>query len=142
MSTSFEASTLLLDTGPLIALVNRRDRNYTWIRDLLAGYRGRLATCESVISEAWFLAQTRLDPPAQLLVLLERLPIDVLQAWRPRTYELMKKYAGQPMAVADACLIVLAELDEGRVVVTTDSRDFSVYRMRRNKQVPTLQPPT
>ncbi len=122
--------------------VDRRDRHHIWIRDSLAAYRGRLATCESVISEAWFLAQTRLTPPDQLLVLLDRLPIDVIQSWRPRTLELVKKYADKPMDIADACLIVLAESEESSVVVTTNSRDFSVYSMRGNKHVPTLQPPT
>lgn len=37
---------LLLDTGPLLALVNRRDRHHAWARDLLASYRGPLLTCE------------------------------------------------------------------------------------------------
>lgn len=56
MSRTSDASTLLLDTGPLLALVNRRDRYHAWARDLLAERRGPLVTCEAVISEAWFLA--------------------------------------------------------------------------------------
>jgi predicted nucleic acid-binding protein len=135
------ASTLLLDTGPLLALVNRRDRHHAWVRGLLAGFDGHLVTCEAVISEAWFLAQSRLSPPERLLVLLERLALEVVPAWGPRALELVWKYRDQPMDVADACLVVLAEAETGRVVVTTDARDFSVYRMHDQQSVPTLMPP-
>lgn len=141
MNATLDAATLLLDTGPLLALVNRRDRNHAWARDLLAGHGGRLVTCEAVISEAWFLAQSCLSRPEQLLVLIERLPLAVVSAWGPRALELVRKYADQPMAVADACLVVLAEEDPGRVVTTTDIRDFSVYRMQGQREVPAVMPP-
>ena len=132
---------LLLDTGPLLALVNRRDAHHAWARELLGRYRGRLITCEAVVSEAWFLAQSRLAPPERLLVLLERLPLEVVPAWGPRALTLVRKYADRPMDVADACLVVLAEEDGRRAVATVDVEDFTVYRLHGRGAVPVVTPP-
>ncbi len=140
-SAAANISALLVDTGPLLALVNRRDRHYEWVRTLLAGYTGRLFTCEAVLSEAWFLAQSRLAPPTTLLDLLDRLPLEVVPAWPPRVLALLRKYADRPMDVADACLVALAEEKEGRVVLTIDREDFSLYRLHSQQNVPTLMPP-
>ena len=140
-SDATRMSTLLVDTGPLLALVNRRDRYHEWVRSQLAGYTGRLVTCEAVLSEAWFLAQSRLAPPTALLDLLARLPLEIRPAWRPRVLEHLRKYADRPMDVADACLVALAEEADGAVVLTIDRADFSVYRMHGRQRVPTLMPP-
>ena len=140
MSAPIKASMLLLDTGPLLALVNRRDRNHTWIRGILACYKGRVVTCEAVISEAWFLAQSRLSPPSSLLALLERLPLEIISAWSSRTLDLVRRYADLPMDVADSCLVALAEGAPESIVVTTDKRDFSLYRMHGKEPVPVLFP--
>ena len=48
---------LLLDTGPLVALLNRRDRHHAWTTALLDSTGVPLATCEAVVSEACFLAR-------------------------------------------------------------------------------------
>lgn len=136
-----ESSTLLLDTGPLLALVNRRDRHHAWARDELSAFRGRLITCEAVLSEAWFLAWKQLSPPDRFLTLIEGLPLHVEPAWNSRVLALLRKYSDQPMSVADASLVALAEAEPGRVVMTIDRRDFTVYRMHGRKDVPTLMPP-
>jgi predicted nucleic acid-binding protein len=140
MSALIKASMLLLDTGPLLALVNRRDRNHTWIRGILAGNKGRLVSCEAVISEAWFLAQSRLSPPSSLLALLERLPLEIIPAWGSHTLDLVRRYADLPMDVSDSCLVALAEDAPESIVVTTDKRDFSLYRMHGKEPVPVLLP--
>ena len=50
----------------------------------------------------------------------------------PRMAELMRQYAGLPMDLADASLVVLAEqLGHGRVV-STDRRDFNTYRWKNH----------
>lgn len=109
--------------------------------DELAGYRGRLVTCEAVLSEAWFLAQSQLSPPESLLSLLERLPLEVVPGWGQRALEYVWQYRDQPMDVADACLVALAGEEASGVVVTIDFRDFSVYRLHDGRSVPVLMPP-
>ena len=50
-----------------------------------------------------------------------------------RCLGLMKQYADLPMDLADASLVVVAEeLDEARIL-TTDQRDFSIYRFHTVK---------
>ena len=43
-------------------------------------------------------------------------------------FGLMKQFAPN-MDVADACLVALAAKLEGAIVLTTDTRDFSTYRI-------------
>jgi len=50
-----------------------------------------------------------------------------------RIAELMHRYRNLPMDFADASLVVLAEqLHEGRIL-SSDYRDFSVYRWEKNR---------
>jgi hypothetical protein len=43
------------------------------------------------------------------------------------------------MALADACLVRLAELNKGCVLLTCDS-DFRIYRMNRSSVIPLILP--
>lgn len=47
----------------------------------------------------------------------------------PRMRELMKKYGDQPMDLADAALVRVAEREGTRKVFTVDRNDFTVYRL-------------
>jgi predicted nucleic acid-binding protein len=48
-------SRVVVDTGPLVALLNRRDRHHDWVRQVLDTVEPPVFTCEAVISEACFL---------------------------------------------------------------------------------------
>lgn len=48
---------------------------------------------------------------------------------------LIDKYADQPMDLADACVVKLAEMFPNAVVLTTDKTDFSVYRTRAGNRL-------
>jgi uncharacterized protein len=48
-------SRIVVDTGPLVALLNRRDRHNAWVRDVLDVIEPPLFTCEAQMSEACFL---------------------------------------------------------------------------------------
>ncbi len=56
-----------------------------------------------------------------------------------RVQELQKRYADQPMALADACLVRMSELHATSKVFTIDS-DFSVYRKHGRRVIPLLLP--
>lgn len=45
---------------------------------------------------------------------------------------------GARMDYADACLVRLSELHRERVIVTTDAKDFRLYRRLRRKRLPLL----
>jgi predicted nucleic acid-binding protein len=99
-------------------------------------------TCEAVLSEAVFVLQSEdlaIDP---ILRLLERGIVRVnfsMEANRPDVFRLLRKYADQPMSVADACLVRMSELSQNSRVFTTD-RDFVVYRRSGRGVIPVLAP--
>lgn len=135
-----KASAYLLDAGPLVALLNRREQHHAWACRMLDTLDAPLLTCEAVLSEAWFLARRGGADPVRVLELIRILDVEVRPAWMPRTEELLRRYADRA-SVADASLLVLAEEEGGRVVVTTDREDFSVYRVHHRRAVPLLMPP-
>jgi hypothetical protein len=47
-----------------------------------------------------------------------------------RAFELMEKYADQPMDLADASLVVAAETLKTRKIFSIDRGDFAVYRVK------------
>jgi predicted nucleic acid-binding protein len=48
-------------------------------------------------------------------------------------HRLMRKYRDTPMALADACVVRMAEIHEKHAVLTLDS-DFAIYR--KNGRIP------
>ncbi len=133
---------VVMDTGPLVALLSRRDRHHAWIREVLDAMEPPIYTCEAVISEACFLLGRIAGGADAVLALLAndilkvdfRMPseIDALRS-------LMKRFATVPMSLADACLVRMSELETQSVIVTLES-DFRVYRRNRRQVIPTIMP--
>jgi predicted nucleic acid-binding protein len=133
---------LLLDTGPLVGYLNARDQHHAWARHCWEAAFDPFWTCEPVISEAVFVLQSERLSVDPLLRLMERGVICLefsLEAHRVDVFRLMRKYEDQPMSVADACLVRMAELETDCHVVTTD-RDFQVYRRSGRGVIPLLAP--
>lgn len=131
-----------IDTGPLVAFLNRRDRFHPWARDVLATVDPPLFTCEPVLSEACFLVRNLRGGPDAVLELVARGLLDVgfsvsseLQVIR----QLMKRFARVPMSLADASLVRMTELGRDCAVITLDG-DFRIYRRNRRRTVPVVMP--
>ena len=133
---------VIVDTGPLVALLNKRDRHHQWTREVFSSVVPPLWTCEAVVSEACFLLGHLPGGSDALRSLLSNKAIVVdfrLSEEADAVCALMHKYASVPMALADACLVRMAELEMNSVIVTFDS-DFRVYRRKRRQVVPTIMP--
>lgn len=133
---------IISDTGPLVALRNKRDRYHAWTRRVLDTIEPPLWTCEAVVTEACFLLGHMNGGPDAILELLAGgiLKIDfTLSAENAPVRTLMSKFRNVPMSLADACLVRMTELVPGSVVLTLD-RDFQVYRRNRRLVVPTIMP--
>jgi predicted nucleic acid-binding protein len=133
---------VLLDTGPLVAFLSRRDRYHDWARQELAAVSPPLLTCESVVSEACFLLQGQPGGRAAVLELLRRGLVAIafnLEREAVAVQRLLTRYQDVPMDLADACLVRLAELSAGGVLLTLDS-DFCVYRMLGRQVIPVRMP--
>jgi hypothetical protein len=127
----------LIDTGVILALIDRRDK---WHEACVQAYnhsRLPLLTTEAVLSEVFHLAR--------------RDVVDSLGVWRllragairmaPITNEdlapietLMGDYADRPMDFADATLVHLAAREPLSTILTIDYDDFETYRLPGRKK--------
>jgi uncharacterized protein len=132
----------VVDTGPLVALLNATDAHHDWAKTTFSRIEPPLVTCEAVIAEACFLT-ARLDTGAdKVMDLLSRKIVLVafdLSAEHGAVRALMQRFVSTPMSLADACLVRMAELDGEATVATLDS-DFTVYRRHRRQSIPLLFP--
>jgi predicted nucleic acid-binding protein len=130
-------SGVLLDTGPLVALLSANDVNHARARRLFAACAPPLRCCEAVLAETCFLLR-KVHPsaPAEVVALGRRgvyeIAIAVEEHWT-NIEALLTKYSDRPISLADACLIRCSEIYEEPRILTFDS-DFSVYRWGRNRK--------
>lgn len=135
-------TSILLDTGPLVALLNRRDRYHSWARGVLDTIEPPVFTCDPVISEACFLLQ---DVDGGQDAVLELVARGIVRSEFSVSADvaplraLMKKFGNVPMSLADACLVRMTEVKQDTVVLTLDS-GFRIYRRNRRQAVPMISP--
>lgn len=132
----------LVDTGPLVALLNPRDRHHQWARALFATIEPPAYTCEVVLAEASFLLRDSVKGQTALLRLVQA---GVLQC-EFRMFDeiealatLMKRFDSVPMSLADACLVRMSEIEHDSKLATLDA-DFRIYRRNQRHVIPTLMP--
>ncbi len=133
---------VLLDTGPLVALVNRRDRFQQWVRTEWNQIEPPLLTCEAVITEASFLLRSVYGGQKAVMSLIEQgiiqIPFRLVEEVE-RVGELLNRYQSVPMSLADACMVRMAEQYVSSYLLTIDS-DFNIYRKEKNQLIPVIIP--
>ena len=129
----------ILDTGPLVALLNRRDTFHRWTREALAHLASPLYACEPVLTEAAYLTKR----PIEILRMVTdgALTIGLTVTDESEALQrLLQRYDGR-MDLADACVVRQSELFQDSQVFTLDRRDFSIYRRNGRQAIPLLAPP-
>src|SRR5207244_11952206 len=97
----------LVDAGPLVAFLNRRDRHHRWATGRLAELPVPLLTCEAVVSETCFLLRHARGGPSAVPQPLDRVALRI--ALRPgdnagAVGSLMARYARVPTSSPGAGL--------------------------------------
>lgn len=136
------ATKVLLDSGPLVGFISETDQHHRWALQSWNNLHDPLRTCEAVLSEAIFLLRSDGVSIEPLLELFERdlVALDFeVSAHQSDVWDLLRKYADQPMSLADACLVRMAELNDNCQIFTTD-KHFSVYRRKGRGIIPLLAP--
>lgn len=130
----------IADTGFLVAFANRRDRHHRWAVEVASRIDRALLTCDAVLAETAFHLQ---DASLVLAMVQAGLvePRFVLGDHSARLAELAKRYSDRKPDLADLCLIRLSETNRTLPVITTDVREFRVYRRGRREVIPLLHPP-
>ena len=133
---------IIVDTGPLVAYFNRRDRWHRWVVAQMAALNPPLVTCEPVLTEACFLIHRAGGKPADLVHKIAQGGLEIgigLENDASGIESLMQRYADTPMSLADACLVRLSERIPDCRLFTLDS-DFEHYRRNGRLIIPLLQP--
>jgi uncharacterized protein len=138
------ARRVLIDTGPITALLDRRDTHHEWAKHEVAQLRHSLLTCEAVLSEAFFLLASVRSGISTLadLVRHQLVRVDPDFSFPDHSREILaniERYKNVPMSFADACLVRMTEVERNSVVFTTD-RDFLTYRRNRRETIPLISP--
>jgi uncharacterized protein len=135
-------SRVIVDTGPLVALLNRSDSAHAWVVRQLREISPPMITCEAVLAEATYLTRQFVGARAALIEMIsdEFLVIGMGVAdHHSELLTMIRRYANVPMSLADACLVRLAEIFPQSPVLTLDS-DFAVYRKNGRKVITVLRP--
>jgi uncharacterized protein len=122
----------LIDTGAILALLDRADQ---WHTSCIAEFRNirlPLLTSEAVLTELFHLiGDDRHEVEAAWKFVrsggLALATIDGSEL--PHIHALMSRYADRPMDFADATLVHLAERESLTTIFTVDHADFSAYRI-------------
>ena len=138
------ARRVLVDTGPVAALLDRRDTHHDWAKQQIAHLRHPLVSCEAVISEAFFLLAPVRGGTSTLAGLLrdQLVRVDPDFSYCDHSEEIldnMERYKNVPMSFAAACLVRMTEMERDSLVFTTD-RAFLTYRRNRRERIPLISP--
>ncbi len=134
----------IVDSGPVVALLDRRETRHTWATEQVRELEAPLLVCEPVLTEVLFV--TRRFPLArdEVMRMLQtgalRIAFSLAQEI-DAVRSLLAKYADVPMSLADACLVRMAELYSEHSVCTLDA-DFLVYRKHGRESIPVIMPPS
>ena len=131
---------VLLDTGPIVALLHKGDSHHAaCVEEAKRLKRRQLLTTWPVLTEAAWLLRTRPRAVGKLLAATAAgtFQLAALEAsaasWIADFFE---RYSDREPQLADATLVYLAEQRDIETVFTVDRTGFSVYRTRAENASP------
>lgn len=130
----------IADTGFLVAFGNRTDSHHDWAVRVASQISEPLLTCDSVLAEAAF----HLNNTALVLEFVRQGLVTAafdIADHLPRLLQIAKRFEDRAPDLAVVCLIRLSELYPQHPVITTDVRDFRIYRRNRREAIPLIVPP-
>jgi predicted nucleic acid-binding protein len=130
----------IIDTGPLIAFFDRSEGYHQWVTDRINEVEMPLLVCEPVLVEATYLLKRNSRTRDFLFELIQDGALKV--AFRIEEHvgavrKLLQKYRDTPISLADACIVVMAEIHGSHSVLTLDS-DFLIYRKSDRRPLPLI----
>ena len=126
---------VLLDTGVIVALLDRSERLHEACAEAVRELEAPLITCEAVTAESCYLLR-KLAGAAEAVIDnvaagIFQIPFQLSQE-AAGVKQILRKYRDRQIDLADACLIRLAD-EFGTADILTLDRDFAVYRWGRNR---------
>jgi predicted nucleic acid-binding protein len=126
---------LILDTGPLYASLDRKDRDHRRCRELIETAGEEIVIPAPVLPEVDYLVSTRMgsSPMVALMRDIESGAYRVEEldfSDYPRVRELMDRYADMDLGFVDAGVIAVVERLGEPKLATLDHRHFLAVRVR------------
>jgi predicted nucleic acid-binding protein len=134
----------LIDTGAILALVDRNDESHGPCVEAYNASRLPWLTTEAVLAETFYLVRRNLRDDRGVWTLLRSgaIRMSVIDNEElPQIHALMTQYADCPMDFADATLVHLAARERLSVIFTIDHDDFETYRLPGRKKFTILPRP-
>lgn len=137
--------TIILDTGPLVAALNKTDKYHDWAMKKFLAFPMPYYTCEAVLTESIYLLKKFLDKVnalkavGSIFSLLESKDIIVdfeCSQHLTRLKRLMSQYHHR-IDFADACIVAMTEQRpfKNAKVLTLDRKDFSYFQRNDNEPI-------
>ena len=130
-------NTVLIDTGPLIALFDRDDKYHTSIVEFIKNTNYRFISTTAVLTETMYMLDFNTAVQLNFLewIMKEGVIIhEIKQSNIKRIIDLTRKYSDRPMDFADATLVIAAEERGIRQIISIDS-DFDIYRLYNKMKI-------
>lgn len=126
---------LILDTGPLYASLDRRDRDHARCRRLIEEAGEALIIPSPVLPELDYLVSQRMGPAPMLALLvdIERgayVVHDLVPDDYRRVREVIDRYSDHDVGFVDAAVLAVVERLGEHKLATLDHRHFAVLRPR------------
>ena len=125
--------TLIVDTGPLFAHLDRDDRHHLACSRLLERWEGPVIIPQLVVAEATYFIDKKLNPTAEIRLLQDlasgafgTAPVEP-RDWL-RIAELVWRYRDARLGTVDASAVALAERLGVTAIATLDHRHFGMVR--------------
>jgi predicted nucleic acid-binding protein len=132
MASASPEHPILVDTGPIVAMLSASDQYHDACVEQLQKIRGRLITCWPVITEAAWLLKAHPRAVRTLLSSFGELPFELAALADddlPGIAAILARYKTLRLQLADASLVHLANRESIRAIFTLDRRDFTVVRL-------------
>lgn len=129
---------LLIDTGPIVAILLDSDEHHEACVEQLRSIRGPLVTCWPVITESAWLLRPYPEAIRRLLASFRGRPFELApldETDLPAITAILAKYASLGIQLADASLVHLANREHIESIFTLDRRDFGVLRLAHGKKM-------
>ena len=129
---------VLVDTGPVVAVLLESDEHHEACVEQLHHIRGPLLTCWPVITEAAWLLRAYPHAIRKLLSSFHGRPFELVPLGETDLTgiaAILAKYAGLGIQLADASLVHLANREGIEMMFTLDRRDFGVLRLAHGKKL-------
>ena len=128
-------SAVLADSGFIVALGIRRDPRHDAAKSFLAGYKGEIIVSAPVIVETCYFLS--IAGKMRLLDWISKGGAKVAElpsAAYGDIGAIIGRYAHLEPDFTDAAIVWLAETTACRSVLTVDTRDFGIYRLKSGKR--------